>query len=162
MKSNKENASGEFMREAIRLAQSGVRRGDGGPFGAVVVRDGVIVGRGWNRVVADKDPTAHAEVNAIRDACRNLDTFQLDGCELYTSCQPCPMCLAAAYWARIDRLWYAATSEDAAGIGFDDQHIQCQLAEPEAKRLIGHGQMLRDEALEVFRLWAQSEMRVDY
>ncbi len=162
MSMDKEASSGDFMREAIRLAESGVRRGDGGPFGAVVVRDGVIVGRGWNRVIADKDPTAHAEVNAIRDACRNLDSFQLEGCELYTSCQPCPMCLAAAYWARIDRLWYGATSQDAAAIGFDDHHIQCQLAEPEADRLMGHGQMLRDEALAVFRQWRDSELRVDY
>ena len=157
----KKNAS-QFMREAIRLAEKGVSQGDGGPFGAVVVRDGVIVGRGWNRVVVDKDPTAHAEINAIRDACRNLDSFQLDGCELYTSCEPCPMCLAAAYWARIDRLWYAATGEDAAAIGFDDQHIHGQLAAPEAERLIGHGQLLRDEALAVFRRWRESGLRVDY
>jgi guanine deaminase len=162
MTQNQDPASEAFMREAIGLAETGVRRGDGGPFGAVVVREGVIVGRGWNRVVADVDPTAHAEVNAIRDACRNLGTFQLDGCRLYTSCQPCPMCLAAAYWARIEQIWYAATGRDAAAIGFDDHHIACQMAEPEERRLIGHGQLLRDEALAVFRLWRDSELRVDY
>lgn len=162
MTKNQETASESFMREAIGLAETGVRRGDGGPFGAVVVRGGVVVGRGWNRVVADVDPTAHAEVNAVRDACRNLGTFQLDGCQLYTSCQPCPMCLAAAYWARVERIWYAATGRDAAAIGFDDHHIACQMAEPEERRLIGHGQLLRDEALAVFRLWRDSELRVDY
>jgi len=150
------------MREAIRLAAEGVRRGDGGPFGAVVVRDGEIIGRGWNRVVAQQDPTAHAEVNAIRDACRRLGDFRLAGCRLYTSCEPCPMCLAAAYWARLEQVWYAATGEDAEAVGFDDSHIRQQLAEPAERRLLPQGQLLREEALEVFRQWRNSGLRVDY
>jgi len=150
------------MREAIRLAAEGVRRGDGGPFGAVVVRDGEIIGRGWNRVVAQQDPTAHAEVNAIRDACRRLGDFRLAGCRLYTSCEPCPMCLAAAYWARLEQVWYAATGEDAEAVGFDDSHIRQQLAEPRERRLLPQGQLLREEALEVFRQWRNSGLRVDY
>jgi tRNA(Arg) A34 adenosine deaminase TadA len=151
-----------FMREAIRLAAEGVRRGDGGPFGAVVVRAGEIVGRGWNRVVADNDPTAHAEINAIRDACRRLGDFRLTGCELYSACEPCPMCLAAAYWARLEQVWYGATAQDAAAIGFDDSHIQRQVKQPEERRLLSHGQLLRGEALVVFRLWRESGSRVDY
>lgn len=152
----------EFMREAIRLAEQGVARGDGGPFGAVVVRDGEVIGRGWNRVVSGNDPTAHAEINAIRDACARQGDFRLTGCELYTSCEPCPMCLAAIYWARIERVWYAATAGDAADIGFDDSHIHDQLKLPEEMRRLPHEHLLRDEALKVFRQWHDSEQRVQY
>lgn len=151
-----------FMREAIRLAAEGVRQGDGGPFGAVVVRSGEIIGRGWNRVVADHDPTAHAEINAIRDACRRLRDFHLPDCELYSVCEPCPMCLAATYWARLGRVWYGATAADAAAIGFDDSRIHRQIRLPEERRLLPHDQLLRDEALAVFRLWRESGLRVDY
>ncbi len=151
-----------FMREAIALAGQGVGRGDGGPFGAVVVKGDEILGRGWNRVVAGNDPTAHAEVNAIRDACARLGDFRLTGCELYTSCEPCPMCLAAIYWARLDRVWYAATAADAAAAGFDDSLIHAQLKLAESARLLPHGHLLRDEALAVFRHWQRSELRVDY
>jgi guanine deaminase len=151
-----------FMRQAISLAAEGVRRGDGGPFGAVVVGEGKIIGRGWNRVVADLDPTAHAEVNAIRDACRYLGSYRLHGCVLYTSCQPCPMCLAAAYWARLDHIWYAALTQDAAAVGFDDSHIQDELSRPEKLRDLPQTPLLRAEALPIFKLWRDSERRVDY
>ncbi len=150
------------MREAISLARDGVLKGDGGPFGALIVRGNEIIGRGWNRVVVDLDPTAHAEMGAIRDACRRIGDFRLHGCELYTCCQPCPMCLAAAYWARMEHIWYAADSSDAAAIGFDDRHIQQQIGRAEVLRSLGHGQLLRDEALEVFRLWHALPGREDY
>jgi tRNA(Arg) A34 adenosine deaminase TadA len=151
-----------FMREAIGLAAEGVRCGHGGPFGAVVVREGEIIGRGWNRVVADKDPTAHAEINAIRDACRRLGNYHLAGCQLYSTCEPCPMCLAAAYWARLEHVWYAATAQDAETIGFDDSHIHRQLVMPREQRLLPQGQLLREEALAVFRQWYKSGSRVEY
>ncbi len=148
--------SEDFMRVAIDLARQGVVRGDGGPFGAVIVHEDKVIGQGWNRVVAEKDPTSHAEINAIRDACQTLGDFSLAGCELYTSCEPCPMCMAAAYWARLRRVWYAAGGRDAAAIGFDDNHIKSQLTQAEDMRSLPHGQLLRQEALEVFRLWSQS------
>ena len=151
-----------FMREAIGLAKEGVSRGDGGPFGAVVVRSGEVVGRGWNRVVVDNDPTAHAEMVAIRDACRRLGVFHLRGCELYTACEPCPMCLAAVHWARLEQVWYAASTVDAAAVGFDDAHIHRQVRLPEEHRLLPHDRLLAEEALEVFRLWRDSKLRVDY
>src|ERR1700722_3571351 len=118
-----------FMREAIRISIQKMRRGLGGPLGAVVVRNGRIVGRGWNQVTSSNDPTAHAEVVAIRDACRRLGTFQLDDCELYTSCEPCPMCLSAMYWARLKKVWYANTRKDAAAIDFDDDFIYTEVAQ---------------------------------
>ncbi len=150
------------MREAIDLARQGVMKGDGGPFGALIVRGDDIIGRGWNQVVVGRDPTAHAEMNAIRDACRRIGEFRLLGCELYTSCQPCPMCLAATYWARLEHIWYAADEEDAAAIGFDDRHIHDQLTRAETLRNLGHGRLLRDEALAVFRQWYAQPGRVDY
>ncbi len=150
------------MREAIDLARQGVEKGDGGPFGALIVRGDEIIGRGWNQVVVGRDPTAHAEVNAIRDACCRIGEFRLLGCALYTSCQPCPMCLAASYWARLGHIWYAADGEDAAAIGFDDRHIHDQLTSAETLRDLGHGQLLRDEALAVFRQWYEQPGRVDY
>jgi guanine deaminase len=152
----------DWMREAIGLAEQGVRRGDGGPFGAVVVRAGEIIGRGWNRVVSERDPISHAEINAIRDACRRLGDFRLVGCELYTTCEPCPMCLAAAYWARLEAIWYAATARDAAAIGFDDTQIRHQLRQPERLRSLPCGQLLRDEALAVFHRWRYGDTRVEY
>ena len=150
------------MSEAIALASEAVRRGDGGPFGAVVVRNGEIVGRGWNRVVGRHDPTAHAEMEAIRDAARKLGQFHLKGCQLYTSCEPCPMCLSAAYWAHIDQIYYAATEHDAAEIGFDDRFIGEELDKAPEDRTIKSRQMQREEALQVFAQWRTSEMKRGY
>ena len=133
----------KFMREAIRLSLQKMRGDHGGPFGAVVVRRGKIVGRGWNRVTSTNDPTAHAEIMAIRDACRRLKTFRLDDCELYASCEPCPMCLAAVYWARLRKIYYANTRRDAAKIGFDDELIYREVARPVSRRKIPMKQLLR-------------------
>ncbi len=152
----------EFMRAAIRLARDKMRRGAGGPFGAVVVRRGKIVGRGWNRVTSANDPTAHAEVMAIRDACRRLKTFRLDGCELYASCEPCPMCLAAIYWARIGKIFYAGARRDAAAAGFDDEVIGRDLARPISRRKVLLRQCLHREALAVFKEWRQTPDKVPY
>ncbi len=151
-----------FMREAIRLAEEGLRSGDGGPFGCVVVRGGEIVGRGSNRVTSTNDPTAHAEIVAIREACRALGTFELSDCELYTSCEPCPMCLAAVYWARIPRLYFANTREDAAAIGFDDDFIYREIPLPIAGRRLEMRPLLRDEAQSGFREWAAKPDKVEY
>jgi guanine deaminase len=152
----------QFMREAIRLSLESVRRGKGGPFGAVVVRDGRIVGRGSNRVTSANDPTAHAEVVAIRAACRKLKTFQLNECELYTSCEPCPMCLSAIYWARIPTIYYANTRQDAAKIDFDDDFIYREVALPIEKRALGMKPLLRDEALPVFAAWQTKPDKISY
>ena len=151
-----------LMRAAIALARRGVLTGAGGPFGAVVVRHGRIVGRGWNRVVVDRDPTAHAEILAIRDACARLDSFRLTGCTLYSACEPCPMCLAATHWARIERIVFAAGSQDAATLGFDDRRIQRLLKESAGDSCLPMDQLMREQALEVFRLWRDSPERVDY
>ena len=152
----------QFMRRAIELSRHGMRRRDGGPFGAVVVRGDRVVGEGWNRVIAANDPTAHGEVEAIRDACRRLGTFNLSGCELFTSAEPCPMCLAAIYWARIDRVYYGNAHADAAAIGFDDAVILEQLGKPPTDRLIPETRLLSDEALEVFREFLADPNRVRY
>lgn len=151
-----------FLREAIRLAREGMITGQGGPFGAVVVRDGEIVGRGCNRVTSTNDPTAHAEVVAIRDACRHLDAFQLAGCTLYASCEPCPMCLGAIYWARPDRIVFGAFHTDAAGAGFDDQFIYEEIEKAREQRHIPMQQLLRDEADAVFREWIALEDKKTY
>jgi guanine deaminase len=151
-----------FMSRAIALAEKGVRQGDGGPFGAVVVREGEVIGEGWNRVVGLCDPTAHAEILAIRKAAGHIGSYHLDGCVLYASCEPCPMCLAAAYWAHIDRIYYAASAPDAAAIGFDDAVIYEQLCLPAGSRSLPAHQLMRDEALGVFSLWQQSEARKPY
>jgi tRNA(Arg) A34 adenosine deaminase TadA len=151
-----------FMRAAIRLSLSKMRAGCGGPFGAVVVRKGKIVGRGWNQVTSTNDPTAHAEVTAIRDACRRLKTFQLDDCELYTSCEPCPMCLSAIYWARFKKVYYANTRKDAARIQFDDDLIYREVAKPIARRIIQMKQLLRPEALAVFVEWKNKADKIRY
>ena len=145
----------DYMREAIRLAAEGMHCGNGGPFGCVIVRQGEIVGRGNNCVLATNDPTAHAEITAIREACARLKTFQLADCELYTSCEPCPMCLAAIYWARIPRIFYANTRQDAAAIGFDDEFIYQQVPLPPEERTIAMKLMLRDEALAGFKAWQE-------
>lgn len=159
---NETDGNLRFLREAIRLAEEGSQRGDGGPFGAVVVRDGEIVGRGWNRVTSRNDPTAHAEIEAIRDACRTLGTFDLSGCEIHASCEPCPMCLAAIYWARLNALHYAATRDDAAAVGFDDEFFYRQVNLSPAERTLPHRQALRDEAVRVLGDWAASPDRIPY
>ncbi len=151
-----------FMREAIRLSVENVRLGKGGPFGAVVVKDGKIIARGANNVTKSNDPTAHAEVVAIRKACQVLGTFQLDGCEIYTSCEPCPMCLGAIYWARPDKLYYANSKEDAAIIEFDDQFIYEELARPISERKLFTQQMMRGEAMEAFEKWKNSLAKIEY
>lgn len=151
-----------FMREAIRLADEGMRARHGGPFGCVIVRRGEIVARGHNRVTSTNDPTAHAEISAIRDACRTLDTFQLPDCVLYTSCEPCPMCLAAIYWARIPTIFYANTRADAAAIGFDDDFIYRQIPLPPGQRTIKMTPLLRDAAQASFRAWAENPDKINY
>lgn len=135
---------------------------EGGPFGAVIVRDQEIVGRGWNRVTSTNDPTAHAEIVAIRDACSQLRTFSLKGCEIYCSCEPCPMCLAAIYWSRLDRVYYAATSEDAMAAGFDDRRLNQELALPCAKRSIPMEQSLQEEARVALAAWLRKKDRIQY
>lgn len=151
-----------FMRLAIELARENIKSGEGGPFGAVVVKDGIVVGRGANKVVSEHDPTAHAEVVAIRDACQNLNTFQLDGCIIYSSCEPCPMCLGAVYWSRPDKLFFAASREDAARAGFDDAYIYTQLAVGVDKRDIKTETLLGHESNEVFEQWIDSEQKIPY
>lgn len=152
----------EFMRAAIRLSRSKMRANCGGPFGAVVVSNGKIIARGWNRVTSTNDPTAHAEVMAIRAACKKLKTFHLTDCELYTSCEPCPMCLAAIYWARLRAVYYANTRRDAAKIKFDDELIYREVARPVARRKIPMRQLLRDEALKVFAEWEAKPDKIRY
>ncbi len=151
-----------FMREAIKEAEAGMRAGRGGPFGCVIVRRGEIVARGSNRVTSTNDPTAHAEVTAIRAACASLQTFQLADCELYTSCEPCPMCLAAIYWARIPQVFYGNTRADAAAIGFDDDFIYRQIPLPPEQRSIAMQLFLRDEAQAAFREWDAKPDKVRY
>ena len=150
--SNKEKDE-YFMAEAIRLARQGMQSNAGGPFGALVVKDGIIIGKGHNQVASHKDPTAHAEVIAIRDACQFLNHFQLEGCTIYASCEPCPMCLGAIYWARPERIVYACTKEDAAEIGFDDHFIYQEIALPLPARKIPTFQLLRPQALLAFQEW---------
>lgn len=152
----------DYIRAAIALAKDGMERGDGGPFGCVIVKNGVIVGRGSNRVTSTNDPTAHAEVVAIREACRQLGSFQLDGCVLYTSCEPCPMCLGAIYWARPDRIVFAGTRVDAADAGFDDQLIYDELPLPYGERRIPTEHRLRDEAQAVFTQWKGKQDKIRY
>ena len=150
-----------FMREAIRLANESVRLG-GGPFVAVIVKNGQIVAGNANRVTIDIDPTAHAEVNTIREACRRLGTFDLSGCTIYTSCEPCPMCLGAIYWAHIDRIYYGNTRKDARDIDFADDFIYEELDCPMENRTVPIVPLLRDEALESFRLWSEKEDKTEY
>lgn len=151
----------QFLREAIALAEESVHSG-GGPFGAIVVHQGQIVGRGNNRVVPNNDPTAHAEIVAIRAVCAQLNEYHLTGCTLYVNCEPCPMCFSAASWAHIERIVFAASRDDAAAAGFDDVAIHQQVMLPLAERKIVMQQQLRDEALSAFTLWKNLEGRVDY
>ena len=150
------------MREAIRLSRAKMRTDAGGPFGAVVVRAGKIIARGWNCVTSANDPTAHAEIMAIRKACCKLKRFQLADCELYTSCEPCPMCLAAIYWARFKKVYYANTRRDAAAIKFDDELIYREVAKPVARRIIPMKQLLRREAADVFGEWKIKPDKISY
>jgi guanine deaminase len=151
-----------FMARAIQLSIEGVQSGRGGPFGAVVVRDGKIVAEGVNQVTSTNDPTAHAEVLAIRRACAKLGVFELRDCELYSSCEPCPMCIGAIYWARFSRVYFANTAEDAAKIGFDDSFIYSELKRPRSQRRIPIIQMMREEALAGFRAWADKPDKILY
>ena len=152
----------KFMHEAIGLSLENVKSGKGGPFGAVVVKDGKIIARGVNAVTKTNDPTAHAEVNAIREACHVLQSFQLDGCEIYTSCEPCPMCLGAIYWARPDKVYYANTKNDASEINFDDDFIYKEIAKPLKERTIQFVQLSRQEALKVFVEWKNKSDKIEY
>ena len=160
--SHRKSTPEDFMRRAIRLSRDNMKSGAGGPFGAVIVKDGEVVGEGWNHVTSGNDPTAHAEISAIRAACKNLSTFRLEGCDIYTSCEPCPMCLAAIYWARIGRIFYANTQNDAAHIHFDDAFLYHEIALPREKRRIPSKRMLEDEALKVFSEWEGKKDRVPY
>lgn len=150
------------MRRAIELSLENVRSGKGGPFGAVVTKDGAIIGEGANQVLSTNDPSAHAEVIAVRQACQKLRTFQLSGCEIYTSCEPCPMCMGLIYWARPDAVYYANTAEDAANIGFDDALIYRELTIKPGKRSIPMQQMLGDEAMAAFKAWEKKPGKVRY
>lgn len=152
----------DLMRRAIQLAVENVRRGRGGPFGAVVARDGKVIAEGTNLVTALNDPTAHAEITAIRAACATLKTFQLGGCEIYSSCEPCPMCLGAIYWARLERIWYAGTHRDAAAYGFDDAFIYEQIRLPVKERRLAMEQILPAEALEPFLEWEKAVEKIPY
>ena len=149
------------MREAIKLSAESVRSG-GGPFGAVIVRNGEIIARGENRVTVCNDPTAHAEVSAIREAAARLGTYDLSGCEIYSSCEPCPMCLGAIYWARLDKLYYAGTRADAANVGFDDAHIYEELPLDPSQRELPTESLLREEAQIVFEAWAEKADKKEY
>jgi len=152
----------KFMDEAIALSKYAVENGHGGPFGCVIVRDGNVVGRGWNTVLRDNDPTAHAEVMAIRDACTNLGEHQLTDCEVYTSCEPCPMCMGAVYWARPARLYYANTRQDAAAIGFDDSFIYEEINLSDAEKHIPFFAQPQDKAAAVFKEWANDNPNPEY
>ena len=152
----------KFMQEAIALSRKGMEGGEGGPFGCVIVKDDEIIGRGNNKVLATNDPTAHAEVVAIRDACKNLNTFQLEGCEVYTSCEPCPMCLGAIYWARPQKIYFANNREDAAAIGFDDSMIYNEIQTPLTDRKIPIASLGREQAIKVFEVWKAKEDKTAY
>lgn len=152
----------EFMALAIRLSRKAIALGEGGPFGAVIVKDGQVVGQGWNQIVSNDDPTAHGEVMAIRNACRFLGTYQLTGCEIYSSAEPCPMCLGAIYWSRLERVFYGNSIQDATKVGFDDEFIYEQLAKPIDQRAIPEHQMMRDQAYTVFKAYANDPRRLRY
>ena len=152
----------DFMQRAIALALENVRSGSGGPFAALIVKENRVIAEGTNRVTSTNDPTAHAEIVAIREACRALADFQLTGCDLYTTCEPCPMCLGAIYWARPARIFYAANAADAAAAGFDDAFIYDELKIPPAARSIAMTQLLRDDSLRIFSAWSQQENKKPY
>ena len=155
-------ADKQFMLRAIELGRAGMESGDGGPFGCVVVKDGVIVGEGNNRVTSTNDPTAHAEVVAIRDACSNLNAFQLDGCYIYTSCEPCPMCLGAIYWARPSHVFYAGSRQDAAAVGFDDDFIYSEISLPNEDRERVMTNLLREDGVALFQAWDAKTDKTEY
>ena len=152
----------KFMQEAIKLAKENLKLKNGGPFGAVVVKDGKIIGKGVNTVTANNDPTAHAEINAIREACENIGNFQLENCEIYSSCEPCPMCLGAIYWARPKKLFFAATREGAARAGFDDSEIYREFELPVNSRKIPSEQIMQVEAEKIFKTWINLEHKTEY
>ena len=152
----------KFMRIAIRLADQNVLTGKGGPFGAVIVKDGKVVAKSANTVTTTTDPTAHAEIATIRLACKKLKTYNLSGCVIYTSCEPCPMCLGAIYWAHLDKIYWACTKKDAAENGFSDQFIYDEIARPVTKRMLPVQQLLREEAQQSFKLWQESDFKIDY
>ena len=152
----------QFMREAINLSRENIREGKGGPFAAVIAKNGTVIARGTNLVTSTNDPTAHAEIVAIREACRALGSFQLEGCDIYTSCEPCPMCLGAIYWARPKAIYFANTRDDAAGIGFDDRTIYDEFTRRHGDRRIPMIQVLREEALVAFQEWQQKNDKVPY
>ncbi len=156
------NIHERFMTEALNLAIDGAARGDCGPFGAVVVHAGRVVGRGFNRVVVSRDPSAHAEIIAIREACRTLETFTLEGCDLYTSCEPCPMCLGAAYWARLERIFFGASGEDAATAGFDDTFLYAEFAKSRVDRTLPVVKLSSETNLVPFRVWAENPDKIPY
>lgn len=156
------SAREDLMREAIDFSAEKMRAGLGGPFGALVVKDGTVIARGFNKVTSDNDPTAHAEVIAIREACKVLDSFSLEGCEIYSSCEPCPMCLAAIYWARIDRIFFANSRADAAAIGFDDDRLYREISKPLSKRSLPIAQIEMAEARAVFREWEAKPDKIIY
>ncbi|MDO6461273.1 nucleoside deaminase [Granulosicoccaceae sp. 1_MG-2023] len=151
-----------MMQQAIDLSMEKMLAGCGGPFGAVIVKDGEIIARGFNKVTSDHDPTAHAEVVAIREACNALGTYELRGCEIYTSCEPCPMCLSAIYWARIDRIWYGNSRQQAAEIGFDDEFLYREVGTPIEERKIPTRQLLPEEAFKAFKAWDEKEDKILY
>ena len=151
-----------LLREAISLSIEKMEAGEGGPFGAIVVKDDTVIGRGWNRVTSTNDPTAHAEIMAIRDACSKLNTFDLSGCELYASCEPCPMCLSAIYWARLDKLYFAASRNDAADAGFADEFLYEEISKDWKNRQLPAEQGLTEEAQKAFAAWKTKENRINY
>jgi tRNA(Arg) A34 adenosine deaminase TadA len=150
------------MSEAVKAALKGIRNNEGGPFGCIVVKDGEIIGRGNNKVTSTNDPTAHAEVTAVRDACKKLASFQLAGCIIYTSCEPCPMCLGAIYWARPDKVYYGSNQADAADIGFDDAFIYTEIPLPYEERSIPFEQVGREIALAPFQKWSEKQDKIEY
>lgn len=158
---DQKDTQSKYMKKAILWAKKSVVKG-GGPFGAVIVKDGNIIAQGHNCVTLNNDPTAHAEVTVIRKACKKLNTFDLSGCEIYTSCEPCPMCLAAIYWARINRIYYGCTKSDAGDIGFDDSFIYDQIDLKPEKRSIPATNILQKEALEAFKMWNEKDDKVEY
>lgn len=152
----------EMMRKAIQLSDEKMNSGFGGPFGAVIVKDGEVVAEGFNQVTTANDPTAHAEVDAIRKACQKLENFDLSGCEIYTSCEPCPMCLSAIYWARLDKIYYANSRDDAADIGFDDEMLYREIPKPVNERTIPTVRLLEDEAIKSFEAWKNKTDKIPY
>ena len=154
--------SEQFLREAIRLSKEKMDAGEGGPFAAVIVKDGQIISKGWNCVTTTNDPTAHGEVMAIRHACEVLQTFHLEGCEIYSSCEPCPMCLSAIYWARLDTLYFAGSMADAAEAGFDDRFLYKELSKPWNARTLKAEQALQHEAQSIFKAWIAKSDKIEY